>query len=103
MPVSNFIPSLDDPHNIDLEIQINGITKQKGNTKDFIFTIPQMLVYISQYITLLPGDLILTGTPAGVGPVQNGDKVLATLKENGQEKARLEKLVNLQSFEEAKL
>jgi 2-keto-4-pentenoate hydratase/2-oxohepta-3-ene-1,7-dioic acid hydratase in catechol pathway len=49
--------------------------RQQGTTADFIFAIPELLAYITAAITLEPGDLVLTGTPAGVGPVKAGDRV----------------------------
>lgn len=55
--------------------RLNGIVKQQGSTSDFIFPIDYLLRYISATMTLEPGDLIPTGTPAGVGPVQAGDRV----------------------------
>src|SRR5579863_792816 len=58
-----------------LETRVNGELKQHGSTADFIFSIPELLVYISAAFTLEPGDLILTGTPAGVGPLAAGDRV----------------------------
>lgn len=53
-----------------------------GNTKDMIFKIPDILSYVSQYFTLEAGDLILTGTPAGVGPVKPGDVIEAGMSIN---------------------
>lgn len=65
-----------DPHGgVTIETRVNGELKQQGSTKDFIFTIPELLAYISAAFTLEPGDLILTGTPAGVGPLKAGDRV----------------------------
>ncbi len=58
-----------------VETRVNGELRQHGSTKDFIFSIPQLLTYITAAITLEPGDLLLTGTPAGVGPVASGDRV----------------------------
>jgi 2-keto-4-pentenoate hydratase/2-oxohepta-3-ene-1,7-dioic acid hydratase in catechol pathway len=52
---------------------VNGAVRQSGNTKDFIFPLDVVIRFISQAMTLLPGDLIATGTPAGVGPVVAGD------------------------------
>ena len=60
---------------VTLETRVNGELRQHGSTSDFIFSIPQLLAYISAAITLEPGDLILTGTPSGVGPLQPGDRV----------------------------
>lgn len=56
-----------DPHNLRLWLTLNGKTMQEGNTDDLIFNIPYLVSYISQFMTLLPGDIISTGTPAGVG------------------------------------
>jgi 2-keto-4-pentenoate hydratase/2-oxohepta-3-ene-1,7-dioic acid hydratase in catechol pathway len=58
-----------------LETRLNGELRQQGSTGDFIFAIPELLAYISAAFTLEPGDLILTGTPAGVGPLAAGDRV----------------------------
>jgi 2-keto-4-pentenoate hydratase/2-oxohepta-3-ene-1,7-dioic acid hydratase in catechol pathway len=58
-----------------LETRVNSEVRQHGSTADFIFSIPQLLEYITQAITLEPGDLVLTGTPAGVGPLAAGDRV----------------------------
>ncbi|MFX0122846.1 MAG: fumarylacetoacetate hydrolase family protein [Candidatus Hodarchaeota archaeon] len=71
------------PQNLDLELRVNDELKQKGNTKDMIFNIEQILSYCSSITTLEPGDLIATGTPAGVGPVQRGDKIRATIESIG--------------------
>jgi 2-keto-4-pentenoate hydratase/2-oxohepta-3-ene-1,7-dioic acid hydratase in catechol pathway len=54
---------------------VNGETKQDGSTRDFIFPIPVLIEEISAYMTLEPGDVIATGTPAGVGPLSAGDVV----------------------------
>jgi 2-keto-4-pentenoate hydratase/2-oxohepta-3-ene-1,7-dioic acid hydratase in catechol pathway len=59
---------------------VNGNVKQSGNTRDFIFSLEAMLRYISRVMTLLPGDLIPTGTPAGVGPVVAGDVMEVTVE-----------------------
>jgi len=56
-----------DPHNLRLWLSLNGRTMQDGNTDDLIFNLPFLVSYISQFMTLLPGDIISTGTPAGVG------------------------------------
>lgn len=76
-PVSSFIPKekIADPHNVELFCSVNEVTKQKGSTKDMIFKIPDLLSYISTYFTLETGDIVLTGTPAGVGPVKAGDVI----------------------------
>jgi 2-keto-4-pentenoate hydratase/2-oxohepta-3-ene-1,7-dioic acid hydratase in catechol pathway len=56
-----------DPHNLRLWLKLNGKMMQDGNTNDFIFNVPQLVSYISRFMTLLPGDIVSTGTPAGVG------------------------------------
>jgi 2-keto-4-pentenoate hydratase/2-oxohepta-3-ene-1,7-dioic acid hydratase in catechol pathway len=58
-----------------IRTSLDGELRQDGNTKDMIFTIPELVAYISSYTTLLPGDLILTGTPSGVGPMLPGQVV----------------------------
>ena len=54
---------------------LNGDVKQDGSTKDLIFDIPTLVAHITSVMTLLPGDVILTGTPEGVGPMEVGDEV----------------------------
>ena len=58
---------IEDPHNLRLWLTLNGKMLQDSNTSDLIFNVPQLVSYISQYMSLLPGDIISTGTPAGVG------------------------------------
>jgi 2-keto-4-pentenoate hydratase/2-oxohepta-3-ene-1,7-dioic acid hydratase in catechol pathway len=75
-PVGPFVSDEIDPAaGVVLETRVNGELRQHGSTADFIFSIPQLLEYITQAITLEPGDLVLTGTPAGVGPLAAGDRV----------------------------
>jgi 2-keto-4-pentenoate hydratase/2-oxohepta-3-ene-1,7-dioic acid hydratase in catechol pathway len=69
-PIGPFMATRDeieDPHNLDLWLKVNGQLMQKGNTSDFIFNVPQLVSYVSQFMSLLPGDIISTGTPPGVG------------------------------------
>jgi 2-keto-4-pentenoate hydratase/2-oxohepta-3-ene-1,7-dioic acid hydratase in catechol pathway len=58
-----------------VQTRVNGTLRQNGNTRDMMFDLDCILRYISQFCTLLPGDLIATGTPEGVGPLQEGDIV----------------------------
>lgn len=58
---------LTDPHNLRIQLRLNGQSRQDSNTKEFIFTVPKLIAYLSQVMTLTPGDLIFTGTPPGVG------------------------------------
>jgi len=64
-----------DPGNILLETYLNGELKQHTNTNDLIFAVPELISFISHVMTLLPGDVIATGTPSGVGPMSPGDTV----------------------------
>jgi 2-keto-4-pentenoate hydratase/2-oxohepta-3-ene-1,7-dioic acid hydratase in catechol pathway len=64
-----------DPTDLNLEARLNGEVRQRINTSDLLFSVAQLVAYMSEAITLLPGDVILTGTPAGIGPVQPGDVV----------------------------
>ncbi len=75
-PVGPIVSDAVDPDaGITVTTRLNGAVKQHGNTTDFIFNIATLLRYISAAMTLVPGDLIPTGTPAGVGPMQSGDIV----------------------------
>lgn len=64
-----------DPGNVALETYLNGELKQRGNTSDLIYAVPELISFISQVMTLLPGDIIATGTPSGIGPMRPGDRV----------------------------
>ena len=66
---------LDEVASLAIHTSLDGELRQDGNTKDLIFTIPEIVAYISSYTTLLPGDVILTGTPSGVGPMLPGQVV----------------------------
>jgi 2-keto-4-pentenoate hydratase/2-oxohepta-3-ene-1,7-dioic acid hydratase in catechol pathway len=55
--------------------RVNGELRQMASTREMVFSIPQLVAYISSIMTLEPGDIILTGTPAGSGPLKPGDKV----------------------------
>ena len=56
-----------DPQVLDMELSVNGVVKQRSNTADMIFSVAEIVSYLSQFMTLLPGDVVITGTPAGVG------------------------------------
>lgn len=80
-PVSGFVAKEHVGALSDLEfsLTVNGDTRQQGAVKHMLTSIPGLLCYISRHFTLLPGDIVLTGTPAGVGPLQDGDQLLLTL------------------------
>ena len=64
-----------DPSNLMLETRLNGERRQQTNTSDLLFSVPHLISFMTRYFTLLPGDVISTGTPSGVGDVTPGDSV----------------------------
>jgi len=72
---------------LSFEFYQNKVLKQQGNPSMMLYNVDQIIAYISQFITLKSGDLIFTGTPAGVGPIARGDELVGTL--NGQEMYRI--------------
>jgi 2-keto-4-pentenoate hydratase/2-oxohepta-3-ene-1,7-dioic acid hydratase in catechol pathway len=82
-----------DPQRLDLSLDLNGARMQTGNTSTMIFTVRQLIAYISKYMTLMPGDVISTGTPPGVGMARNprvflkaGDEIRATISGLGEQR-----------------
>lgn len=74
-PFGPFISDEVDPSNLVIESRVNGKTMQKSNTSNLIFSVPFLVSYLSQVMTLLPGDIILTGTPGGISGMHHGDTV----------------------------
>ncbi|MDA3906813.1 MAG: fumarylacetoacetate hydrolase family protein [Bacteroidales bacterium] len=76
-PIGKFLPKshFTDVQNFDFELMINSEIRQQGNTNEMIFSIDEIIAYISQFVSLKIGDLIYTGTPAGVGSVSIGDRL----------------------------
>jgi 2-keto-4-pentenoate hydratase/2-oxohepta-3-ene-1,7-dioic acid hydratase in catechol pathway len=70
--------------NIDLELSVNGDLRQKANTRNLIVGVPEMIAMASSVMTLYPGDVIASGTPAGVGPLKDGDRVAIRIAGVGQ-------------------
>ena len=62
---------------LNLSLKVNGEERQNGNTRQMLFSIPEIIAYVSRFMTFLPGDILLTGTPAGVGPLKGGDRIEA--------------------------
>lgn len=79
-PVGPTIATDLSPDNLALETRVNGTVRQSGNTRDMVFPIVELLAYISRVMTLLPGDLVVTGTPEGVGPLSAGDEVTVSVE-----------------------
>lgn len=82
-PVGKFVPvaSVPDMGKLDFRLEINGRIVQESNTSDMIFSIDEIISYVSRFFTLKTGDLIFTGTPSGVGPVRKGDHLVAFIGE----------------------
>ncbi|MBK8969610.1 MAG: fumarylacetoacetate hydrolase family protein [Saprospiraceae bacterium] len=83
-PLSKWVPlsELNNPQDIHFQLKKNGTVVQDGHTRDLIFSFDTLIVYLSQYFTLQKGDMIFTGTPAGVGPVQIGDVLEGEIEGN---------------------
>jgi|SRR5579864_3990730 len=80
-PVGPLVSDEIDPWSgVAVETRVNGAIRQQGNTRDFIFSLDVVIRHIAQFMTLLPGDLIATGTPSGVGPLLAGDVVEVTVQ-----------------------
>ncbi len=73
-----------DPSALDVEGWLNGERKQASNTRQLIFTVPQIVAFVSSVMTLLPGDVIATGTPSGVGPLKDGDTFMVRIQGIGE-------------------
>lgn len=75
--IGGFLPvdELGDIHKIEFRLDLNGVTVQQGNSADMIFPIEELIAYTSKFFTLKIGDILFTGTPAGVGPVKPGDRM----------------------------
>lgn len=82
-PIGRFLPkeNFPDVTNVNFRLDLNGKTVQQGNTKDLIFSFDRIIAHVSQYITIRMGDLIFTGTPAGVGSVKIGDRLQAYIED----------------------
>ncbi|AEH24720.1 fumarylacetoacetate hydrolase family protein [Pyrococcus yayanosii] len=73
-----------DPSDLEIGLKVNGEVRQLGRTSQMVFKIPELIEYISSIMTLEPGDIIATGTPAGVGPLRHGDRVEAWIEGIGK-------------------
>jgi 2-keto-4-pentenoate hydratase/2-oxohepta-3-ene-1,7-dioic acid hydratase in catechol pathway len=88
-PVGPWIETELDPGDLLIESFLNGNRRQSSRTSRFIFPVPSLVSFISQIMTLLPGDLIITGTPAGIGPMRPGDEVEVRIEGIGSLKNRV--------------
>lgn len=82
-PMSGFVPksTFPDLQDLNFRLDINGETRQRGNTSLMLYKIDYLIAFVSQYFLLQQGDVLFTGTPAGVGPVQIGDRLTAYLED----------------------
>jgi 2-keto-4-pentenoate hydratase/2-oxohepta-3-ene-1,7-dioic acid hydratase in catechol pathway len=78
-PVGPWIETAVDPADLDLRTEVNGVVRQDSNTSLLLHDVGAIIEWVSAVMTLLPGDLILTGTPEGVGPIEDGDTVSITV------------------------
>lgn len=80
-PISDFftVKNLSDLKNLEITLTVNGELRQKGNTSQMIFSLEQQLEYVRSHFPVCPGDLLLTGTPTGVGPLKRGDQLVAEI------------------------
>jgi len=78
-----------DPSNLDLSLSVNGELRQKANTRDMILGVPELIEFASSFYTLFPGDVLLSGTPEGVGPIHAGDVLRAHIDRIGDMEVRV--------------
>ncbi len=82
-PAGPCIQTSTDPGNLKLKTYLNGVVRQSIHTSDLIFSVPDLICFISSVMTLLPGDIIATGTPSGIGPMKPGDLVEVKIESIG--------------------
>ena len=84
-PISDFVPvqQVNNPNNLQLKLVINGEIRQDGNTAQMMRTVEEIIAEVSTFYTLEPGDIILTGTPAGVSQIKSGDHLKGTIEQVG--------------------
>jgi 5-oxopent-3-ene-1,2,5-tricarboxylate decarboxylase/2-hydroxyhepta-2,4-diene-1,7-dioate isomerase len=86
-PLGPYLVSADevgDPGNLRLTTHVNGELRQDGNTRDMVYSVPGLIEYLSYFMTLEPGDVILTGTPRGISPVHPGDVMVSEVEGLGR-------------------
>ncbi len=88
-PIGPWIETVLAPENLFIRTSVNGVVKQDGTTSDMHFSVEQIISFVSQVMTLLPGDVISTGTPPGIGPMNRGDSVEVEVEGIGRLKNRL--------------
>ncbi|MFJ7153740.1 fumarylacetoacetate hydrolase family protein [Streptomyces sp. NPDC101118] len=79
-PLGPWIETDLDPGDLTIQCTVNGVQRQLGRTSDMVRSVEDLIAHVSEAMTLLPGDVVLTGTPAGVGPLNVGDEVAVTIE-----------------------
>ena len=74
-PLGPWIETQMDPSDVSIVTRVNGEIKQDGRTSNMVFAIPKLIEFVTSYVTMLPGDVIMTGTPSGIGPLAGGDRL----------------------------
>jgi 2-keto-4-pentenoate hydratase/2-oxohepta-3-ene-1,7-dioic acid hydratase in catechol pathway len=82
-PLGPWMETGTNPADLELITTVNGAVRQQARTSELLWSVPGLVAYVSQVMTLLPGDVLLTGTPAGVGPLDAGDQVSVTIESIG--------------------
>ena len=82
-PLGPWMETGTDPADLELTTTVNGTVRQRARTSELLWDVPDLIAHVSQVMTLLPGDVLLTGTPAGVGPLSAGDEVSVTIESIG--------------------
>ena len=84
-PLSAFVPAhqVSDPQNLSIRLAVNGVLRQDGSTRDMMRSTAELIAVVSGYFTLEEGDIVLTGTPSGVGRICSGDRLEATIEQVG--------------------
>jgi len=85
-PISDFVPAgqVTDPQNLQLKLTVSGEVRQDGNTRDMMRSIAELIAAASSYFTMEEGDILLTGTPSGVGRIASGDQLEASIEQVGK-------------------
>lgn len=91
-PMGPYLVTMDDisdPQNLNIKLSVNGEVRQNANTSDMLFSVPYLISYISNHFTLMPGDIIATGTPKGIAPLSNDDEIEIEIENIGVLKNRI--------------
>jgi len=99
-PIGPWIETEVSPDDLKIETRLNGELRQSARTSDLIFSVPEILAFVSGVMTLLPGDVIATGTPSGIGPMADGDIVEICIEGIGTLRNRVQRRASSAEFQE---